>query len=77
MKKSIGIMEIADLFTYTTIHKQAGYVREQLGKAASAATAPITDFNKNLDEILELVATGELTVEESSSRLANKKMKEG
>ncbi|OMF91665.1 beta-ketoacyl synthase N-terminal-like domain-containing protein [Paenibacillus sp. FSL R7-0337] len=72
-----GIMEIADLFTYTTIHKQAGYVREQLGKAASAATAPITDFNKNLDEILELVATGELTVEESSSRLANKKMKEG
>lgn len=73
-----GTMEIADLFTYTTIYKQAVYLKSQLG-LTNAATENLENLqagSKNdLDEILDLVAKGEMTVEESSSRILSKNNK--
>ncbi|WP_025847255.1 beta-ketoacyl synthase N-terminal-like domain-containing protein [Paenibacillus ehimensis] len=67
-----GAMDIADLFTYTTIRKQAEYLRAAARKDRAPAKEPAKSGRideGNLDEILELLSRGEITVEESSSRL--------
>ncbi|MCP1311724.1 beta-ketoacyl synthase N-terminal-like domain-containing protein [Paenibacillus tyrfis] len=67
-----GAMDIADLFTYTTIRKQAEYLRASTRKDRAPAKEPVKNGRideGNIDEILELLSRGEITVEESSSRL--------
>jgi len=70
-----GAMEIADLFTYTTILKQSEYLKAQLG-LTKPEEASSSDSEDDLDKILELVAKGEMTVEESSSRISINKRRD-
>lgn len=77
-----GGMHIADLFTYTTIREQATYLRERtVGTEQASAAASIEETTSNTDavsgedwdEILELVMRGELTVEESATRISSER----
>ncbi|TCP55917.1 polyketide synthase PksN [Tumebacillus sp. BK434] len=66
-----GVMHISDLFTYTTIRDQAAYLRSRTVEPEPVAAAPSTGAATadDLDELLELVLRGEMTVEESADRL--------
>lgn len=71
-KQYPGVMELADLFTYTTILAQAEYLKSQFGHS----TLTENSQEEDLDEILELLAKGEMTVEESSARLSLNKRRD-
>lgn len=77
-KRYPGVMDIADLFNYTTVREQANYMRGQLNISPSKEEEnALVNKNKelvpetNLDDILERVARGLLTVEESSTLLVS------
>ncbi|WP_248930392.1 beta-ketoacyl synthase N-terminal-like domain-containing protein [Paenibacillus hamazuiensis] len=82
-KRFPGVMDIADLFTYTTIRRQAEHVRAQSRKERMPTKEPTNKEpaneqakdnridEGNIDEVLELLFRGDITVEESSSRLTN------
>lgn len=81
-KRFPGVMDIADLFTYTTVREQADYVTSRLhrpepkrlpepnGKANAQQAAQALDALDDMDAILEQVAAGKMTVDESSSLLS-------
>ncbi len=89
-----GAIELADLFTYTTVMTQAEYLKSQLGLSKSAENlktaqnlntgdnlkasenSKTADIKEDLDAILELVAKGEMTVEESSARISLNKRRD-
>ncbi len=75
-KRYPGIMEIADLFTYTTILSQSEYIKLQLGLTSSTEKSSEAKSDNDLDQILELVSKGEMTVEESSSRISFSKRRD-
>ncbi|WP_261796053.1 type I polyketide synthase [Numidum massiliense] len=70
-----GLMDIADLFTYTTLREQADYLRSKIATpertAEEAAEVHLLDMgdDADIDDILERVSRGELSVEESSTRI--------
>jgi len=73
-----GVMDIADLFTYTTVRQQADYVRVSIAGAAQASAArqeaaagaeAAPGIESDMDAILDMLSRGEMTVEESSARL--------
>jgi len=82
-----GIIDIADLFTHTTVREQAEYLKSRLRHPAHVATTSDTPLRKeeiknikmateqDLDELLELVSRGELTVEDSSTRISFERRK--
>ncbi|ASS74012.1 hypothetical protein CIG75_02795 [Tumebacillus algifaecis] len=70
-----GVMHIADLFNHTTIREQAAYVRAQTVPVEAVEEVAVAETSgdvsaDDLDELLELVLRGELTVEESADRLS-------
>lgn len=81
-KRYPGVMDIADLFTYTTVREQADYVKSRLqrpepkprpdanGKEDAQQAAQALDALGDMDAILEQVAAGKMTVDESSSLLS-------
>jgi polyketide synthase PksN len=73
-----GVMDIADLFAYTTVRQQADYVRVSIAGAAQASAArqeaaagteTAHGIESDMDAILDMLSRGEMTVEESSARL--------
>lgn len=78
-KRYPGVMDIADLFTYTTVREQADYLKErlqrtELNQQAEALekrdTEQLQGLDSDIDDILEGVAKGIMTVDESSSLLS-------
>lgn len=69
-----GLMDITDLFRFTTIADQAMCVASRLGAGqdgAAGGPAPVTDAagGDDLDRLLDMVEQGELTVEETRGLL--------
>ncbi|WP_042224156.1 beta-ketoacyl synthase N-terminal-like domain-containing protein [Oceanobacillus manasiensis] len=73
-----GMMDIADLFTYTTVLEQANYIKSQLGQSESVSTFVEEDEgdsegNEDIDDILDRIAQGDLTVEDAMSHIPSKR----
>lgn len=79
-----GQMEVADLFTYSTIGEQAQYLRQKGNPVQEVQVKKVKNDERNqndsskdeaiqkeqdLDEILELVASGKMTIEESALKV--------
>ncbi|WP_440068656.1 SDR family NAD(P)-dependent oxidoreductase [Streptosporangium sp. OZ121] len=63
-----GLMDVVDLFRYTTIAAQAAYIKEKLGVAPAEVTteAPATDSDGGeIDRLLDLAEQGVVTVDSS------------
>ncbi|MFI2312278.1 short-chain dehydrogenase [Streptomyces sp. CB00072] len=69
-----GLMDITDLFRFTTIADQAMCIASRLGEeqdGAAGGPAPVTEEagGDDLDRLLDMVEQGELTVEETRGLL--------
>ncbi|MFH9296598.1 beta-ketoacyl synthase N-terminal-like domain-containing protein [Streptomyces sp. NPDC017520] len=67
-----GIMDITDLFRYTTIADQAAYIRSRrdVGDAGAGESQPeIRSDSDSIDQLLDMLTEGTLSVEESKDLL--------
>lgn len=66
-----GLMDITDLFRYTTISDQVAYVRKRLdSEEADVVPAPsTTSKDGDIDRLLDMLEQGKITVEESTGLL--------
>nr|WP_275440470.1 beta-ketoacyl synthase N-terminal-like domain-containing protein [Vibrio sp. Of7-15] len=63
-----GVIDMADLFTYTTIREQAAFLRKALGKSEPAPVASEkAPIDSDMDDILAKLARGELSAEEAEA----------
>ncbi len=62
-----GIVEVADIFTYTTIFDMATYVDKQLNKNNVQDQSKVGKIETNIDDILEKLAKGEIQLSEANN----------
>jgi acyl transferase domain-containing protein len=62
-----GVLEVADLFTHTTIRHQAAYLRKSLGREAPAGAGEAPDTE--MDRVLALLAKGDISADEAQAVL--------
>ncbi|MET1255504.1 SDR family NAD(P)-dependent oxidoreductase [Aliikangiella maris] len=56
-------IDMADLFTHTTVDSQAGFFRNKFEDNQKESQQPDIQEDKNIDDILEKIARGEISVE--------------
>ncbi|WDF02033.1 SDR family NAD(P)-dependent oxidoreductase [Shouchella hunanensis] len=77
-----GVIDISDLFSYTTISEQTKYIKSKLEKEHNKSEG-VNKINRTIDEIdvntldnlLEQVSHGKIGIQDSTSYLANKKLR--
>ena len=63
-----GVVEVADLFTHTTVRAQAAHIRKALKPAQPTATA--AGAATEMDAILAMLANGEISADQAQTILA-------
>ncbi|MBU2985628.1 SDR family oxidoreductase [Saccharophagus degradans] len=64
-----GAIDMADLFTYTTIEAQANQLAKVLGLTVPTRNIEVDSEDEDLDEILRRLSSGDLSAEEAESML--------
>lgn len=67
-KKYPGLVDITDLFKYTTIAKQVDYLNELLGGTKEEKDLVITN-EANIDQLLDMLESGKISIEETKKYL--------
>jgi polyketide synthase PksN len=72
-----GVMEVADLFTHTTIREQAAHIRKALGRdkpkhpaTPTGRAQPAASQEHDMDTLLAMLADGKLSADEAQALLA-------
>lgn len=62
-KEFPGMIDISDIFTYSTVGEMAGYIEKKRKEAAMAEKT--ADIGDDLDSVLDLLAKGEISVKDA------------
>ena len=62
-----GVVEVADLFTYTTVREQAAHIRKTVKPPQTAESTPAA---ASMDAVLAMLASGEISADQAQAILA-------